>query len=292
MVVVNNPNNWHWTDKNCITWAREYFQERLTGLNTGDAQDKLYSEINNVTSIDGDCEVNQRKGKVISLFDLNMVLSIKGHVDSDSFEGSISVPEVAFDSERDDYQFEISIYKETSKLNEIKPKIREVLVPQLRDVFAQFGKDLLIENGNDILTSKDKVNSKYTQANQELSFASKTADTKKTVPVTKGSSSTPGPSGTSTSTSSFSNGGGNMASMHLEPAFNVPAIELYKTFLEKQRIMAWSRSVLIYPEGEKGSSSGELSIGEKFELFGGNVTSELIEKSEGVKLACFQLEVE
>ena len=42
--------------------------------------------------------------------------------------------------------------------------------------------------------------------------------------------------------------------------------------------------MLIYPEGEKGSSSGELSIGEKFELFGGNVTSELIEKSEGVKL--------
>ncbi|GAV46816.1 hypothetical protein ZYGR_0A04130 [Zygosaccharomyces rouxii] len=267
-MVVHNPNNWHWVDKNCIGWAREYFGEKLTKLNTGDVNGK-FAEIASVSSVEGDCEVNQRKGKAISLFDLKVVLLIKGHVEDLPFDGSINVPEVAFDSEESDYQFEISIYKETTKLNEVKPVIREKLLPQLRTVFQNFGKDLLAVHASDIQVPESQVKSKFTRANASTTSSSSAtpASTPKPAPTTATKSSAPTTSGA------------NRSSLHLEPTFNVPAIELYRTFLYKPLIMAWSRGSL-----QSATPGDQLKTGDQFDLFGGNVTSKLLECKEPTRL--------
>ncbi|QLQ82273.1 hypothetical protein HG537_0H00340 [Torulaspora globosa] len=268
-MVVHNPNNWHWVDKNCFSWAREYFSEKVVKLNTGEVEGK-YAEISSLSSLEGDCEVNQRKGKVISLFDLNMVMLIKGYVNDQQFEGSITVPEVAFDSGKDDYQFDISIYKETSQLNEIKPLIREKLLPQLREIFQKFSHDLLVTHGSDIQLPEDSVNSTFTKANQQDSFAS-SAGPKESKSLPKNQAPKAGTATGSPEKPIVSTSGGNTTSIHLEPTFNVPASELYRTFIDKQRIMAWSKSFAC----PKAGSEPTLNVGDEFELFGGNVTSRL-----------------
>lgn len=272
-MVVHNPNNWHWVDKNCIGWAREYFSGRLKGLNTGDVNGK-FAEVKSVSSVEGDCEVNQRKGKAISLFDLKIVLLINGHVEDLPFDGSINVPEVAFDSEESDYQFEISIYKETGKLHEVKPVIREKLLPQLRAVFQKFGKDLLAVHASDIQVPESQVKSEFTRANaSQSSSASPAAASKQTTATPTASSSTAAKSSTPTTS------GANRSSLHLEPTFNVPAIDLYRTFLIKPLIMAWSRGSL-----QCAAPGDQLRIGDQFDLFGGNVTSKLLEAKEPTRL--------
>lgn len=278
-MVVHNPNNWHWVDKNCFPWAKEYFNKELIGLNTGNDQDK-FAEIASISSLEGDCEVNQRKGKVISLFDMQLVVLIKGKSGGEDFEGSISVPEIAFDSEESDYQFDISIYKETAKLNEVKPIIREKLLPQLRKLFKQFGNELLAAHGSAIQLPEEQVNSAFTKANQQSSLTSqskpsieKTTENEERKPHT--SSSTPKGEIPALATS-----GGNTTSIHLEPTFNVPAEELYRTFIDKNRITAWSRSGINCLSG----GGSEVCNGDVFELFGGNVTSELIASVPNKKL--------
>lgn len=278
-MVVHNPNNWHWVDKNCFGWARDYFNQKLTQLDTGEVEGK-YAQITSLSSLEGDCEVNQRKGKVISLFDLKLVLLIKGHVDNESFEGSISVPEVAFDSDESDYQFDISIYKETSKLNEVKPLIREKLLPQLREVFQQFGHDLLVAHGSDIQLPEDSVNSTFTKANQKSSFTKPAAPTKESKPVAKSVSNSTGSVSKPEAKPHVATSGGNTTSIHLEPTFNVPATELYRTFIDKNRIMAWSKSF----SNVNGKNGSELVVGDTFELFGGNVTSTLLDEVQDKKL--------
>lgn len=278
--MVHNPNNWHWVDKNCFSWAREYFTAKLEKLSTGEIDGK-YAEIGSLSSLEGDCEVSQRKGKVISLFDLNMVLLIKGHVDDQPFEGSITIPEVAFDSDDSDYQFDISIYKETSQLNEVKPLIREKLLPQLREIFQKFGHDLLVAHGSDIQLPEDSVNSTFTKANQQGSFA-QAADTPNPKPVATNQAPKATPVNTTKAQQkpTVATSGGNTTSIHLEPTFNVPASELYRTLLDKQRIMAWSKSFA----SPKGGSGPTLAVGEAFELFGGNVTSKLTHAEDDKKL--------
>lgn len=68
----------HWTNKNCQAWAKEYFQTKLTQIS---AQEETNSvSIKKVSSCDGDVDISQRKGKIITLFDVKLVLDFEGTV--------------------------------------------------------------------------------------------------------------------------------------------------------------------------------------------------------------------
>lgn len=285
-MVVHNPNNWHWVDKNCLGWAREYFQEKLVGLAAQEGDCQL--SVTSVKTVDGDCEVSQRKGKVISLFDLKIVLAYDGELAGDKFEGTVSVPEVAFDSDPEDYQFVVTIFQETSKLNErVKPLIRERLVPQLRSAFQQFGPDLLTTHSSDIQVGADQVSSTFTRANQEASVpvagASQAKAPASAQSTAKSSTQVQKPVEKTTSGASASKPGTtsrvvNTSSMHLEPSFNVPAAELQRTFLDRMRLQQFSRSELRMLHSSSGSGAGGETLGEgdEYELFGGNVRTRVV----------------
>ena len=193
-MVVHNPNNWHWVDKNCIDWTRQYFNEKLVNISAvGDDKDVF---VKSISSVEGDVEVCQRKGKVISLFDLKVVFEIKGHSVSQSkkegeFSGSITVPELAYDSTEDDLQFDISIYNEDADSEKMRPLIKKELLPKLRDSLIKFGHDLITTHSSDIQLSSDKVNSTYTKANQETAQNTPAAAKKASNPTPPGQNNSP-----------------------------------------------------------------------------------------------------
>lgn len=271
-MVVNNPNNWHWVDKNCIDWTRKYFNDKAVNLSGSEGDKNVF--VKSVSSVEGDVEVCQRKGKVISLFDLKLVFEIKGHAVSQSknegeFTGSITVPELAYDSTKDDLQFDISIYNEDSDSEKMRPIIKKELLPKLRDVLISFGRDLITTHASDIQLSSDKVNSTYTKASQE--------GTDNNAPVVKKSpslapvsqKSTAPPAAAAKPESSSSVPKYNTSTLHLEPTFNTTAEQLYITLLDKERIAAWSRS---NPSME-GFPPKE---GSEFSLFGGSINGKFL----------------
>lgn len=268
-MVVHNPNNWHWVDKNCLSWAKTYFADSLVG--TSASTDSQSAEVNKVTSVEGDVVISQRKGKIISLFDVKVVLGFEGKVGDTEAKGSITVPEVAYDTEKDEYQFEISVFSENSQNTAIKEIVRQKIVPQLRTKLAQFGKDLLTTHGQDIQVSADKVTSQFTKANQEQSVKGSTEKTKSSSPTPSAASKTPATSSTSAAASSSNSANVpkyNTTTMHFEPEFNTSAEQLYITLLEKNRIGAWTRSNPDFP----GDIMAE---GTEFNLFGGGVSGKI-----------------
>lgn len=75
-MVLHNPNNWHWVNKNAAGWTKQWLEENL-----GDVQASaggVTAKIDKLTSMDGDVDVNQRKGKVITIFDVKLVLEYSG----------------------------------------------------------------------------------------------------------------------------------------------------------------------------------------------------------------------
>lgn len=252
-MVVNNPNNWHWVDKNCIEWTRAYFDEKLTGfkVTSGD----VTVGIKNVSSIEGDVDVCQRKGKVISLFDINLSLNMFGEdgESGDKVVGSIIIPEVTYSSESDDIQYETSIVESNNKREDIfKPVIRKHLLPKLTEILIQFGKDLMTTHGSDIQLSVDQVESNYTKSNQisngeNVNVSYKVQESKPAKDVTKY----------------------NTSSLNLEPIFNTTAEQIYITLLDKSRIAAWSRTPPViedFPPKE----------GSEFSFFGGGVSGKIL----------------
>lgn len=118
-MVLHNPNNWHWVNKDVAPWAREYLEKNLTTISAkeGDVSAKL----SKIVSMDGDVDVSQRKGKVITLFDVKLQLEYEGTAcrskrawglltwfvgsteEEEDVTGSITIPEVAHDTEEDEY---------------------------------------------------------------------------------------------------------------------------------------------------------------------------------------------
>lgn len=75
-MVLHNPNNWHWVNKDAAPWARQWFEENLTKLEAKEGD--VSAKISKVISMDGDVDVSQRKGKVITIYDVKLTLEYTG----------------------------------------------------------------------------------------------------------------------------------------------------------------------------------------------------------------------
>lgn len=75
-MVLHNPNNWHWVNKNAAGWTKQWLEENLADVQA--SQGGVTAKIDKLTSMDGDVDVNQRKGKVITIFDVKLVLEYSG----------------------------------------------------------------------------------------------------------------------------------------------------------------------------------------------------------------------
>lgn len=246
-MVVNNPNNWHWVDKNCIEWTRTYFKDKLTGFEVTSGE--VTVGVSKVSSIEGDVDVCQRKGKIISLFDINLNLEMVGN-DKNSgteFKGSIIVPELTYASESDDIHYETTIYDSTTAKEDTFLSIKKQLLPRLTKLLLQFNHDLMFTHGSDLQTSSTNVSSDSNRSSKNISYQ-------------------PPESKTITSKNDFKY---NTSTLHLEPVFNTTAEQLYLTLLDSSRISAWSRS---FPEIEKFPPNE----GSNFSFFGGGVNGKIL----------------
>ncbi len=75
-MVLHNPNNWHWVNKDASAWAREYLDQNLAAISAEEGD--VSAKVDKILSMDGDVDVNQRKGKVITLFDVRLQLEYSG----------------------------------------------------------------------------------------------------------------------------------------------------------------------------------------------------------------------
>ena len=75
-MALHNPNNWHWVNKDVSPWAKEYLEKQLIGLSAEEGDKSV--TIERISTMDGDVDVSQRKGKVITLFDVKLVLEYQG----------------------------------------------------------------------------------------------------------------------------------------------------------------------------------------------------------------------
>ncbi|ODV87394.1 hypothetical protein CANARDRAFT_5932 [[Candida] arabinofermentans NRRL YB-2248] len=235
-MVVVNANNWHWVDKNCIDWAQTYFSNNLTSLTAATTTGNESVKITSIDKLKGDVEVCQRKGKLISLFDL--VLNINFETDEKE-KGSINVPEIAYDTEPDEYQFQINFNNQSSTKNDLyRSLIKEKLIPQLREKLSMFGTDLITSQGSDILIDNDQVTSKYTA---ELTSQSIKSQNQK--PVVKSKTTLNKSSSSTTTSTTKSKTGDKTTSFKLNPStFQTTQEQLFDTLTQPQYVSMWTRS--------------------------------------------------
>ncbi|ORY61391.1 activator of Hsp90 ATPase [Pseudomassariella vexata] len=257
-MVLHNPNNWHWVSKNAGDWAKTWFDENLPKVSAEDGDANV--KISKVVSMDGDVDVSQRKGKVITIFDVKLVLEYSGAApDAEDVSGTITVPEVAHDTEEDEFVFDIDIYAESKEKQPVKDLVRSKLVPQLRKEFLKLAPALIAEHGKDIQHAPG--------SNPSSGFSTPKYHAQ------TGANAKPE---ASTSTQSNKDTVVNTTTVTDQEEFRTTAEQLYQTFTDPQRLAAFTRAPPKRFDGAK--------VGGKFELFGGNVSGEYVELKEPIKI--------
>jgi activator of HSP90 ATPase len=249
-MVLHNPNNWHWVNKDASPWARQWFDDNLTKIEAKEGD--VTAKISKIISMDGDVDVAQRKGKVITIFDVKLTLEYTGSTaEDDNVSGTITVPEVSHELTEDEFVFDIDIYSESKEKQPVKDLVRSKLLPQLRSAFVQLSPALIAEHGKDIQHAPG--------SNPSSGFS-----TPKYIPQ-----GTAAPKPAATSSSQTSAGGVvNTTIVTDSEEFRTTAEELFQTFTDPNRIAAFTRSP---PKVFEGAREGG-----KFELFGGNVSGEYL----------------
>ncbi|KAK3676075.1 Co-chaperone [Recurvomyces mirabilis] len=260
-MALHNPNNWHWVNKDVRPWTQDYLNKELVGLKAS-KDDGTSAEISKVMSMDGDVDVSQRKGKVITIFDVKLQLEYIGKVplkgeektegredDTKDVSGTITIPEVAHDTEEDEYVFEIDVYSSDSSKEPVKDLVRREITPQLRKHLAKLAPTLIKEHGKDIQHAPG--------SNPSSGFST---------PKVAQSSSVGKQAENSKPSSASTTGGSkvNVTSLSDQQEFRTTAEQLFETFTDPQRIAAFTRAPPKVFEGAKE--------GGKFEIFGGNVS--------------------
>jgi activator of HSP90 ATPase len=145
-------------------------------------------------------------------------------------------------------QFEITNYADAKDKQVIRDLVRTKITPQLRKAFAAFPGDLMAEHGKDI---------QHVPSNDPAAAAKKVA-------AAPSSSNSAAKDTKSTQSESVHTKGHVVNTVTLTETyeFNTSAEQLYLTFVEPQRVAAFTRAPPLEFEPKEGG---------KFVLFGGNV---------------------
>lgn len=137
MATIHNPNNWHWMNKNCLPWAKDYFNTNLIPVTH--TLDSKILKIKEIKTVSGDCEVTQRKGKVRCIFEMKVEFVVIIEDEDSNEEIIITLPEFEHDYEIDDFNFQIN---SNNIIN--KSIVRKEFLPVvIEKVFLKFQPDLL-----------------------------------------------------------------------------------------------------------------------------------------------------
>lgn len=103
-------------------WSKKYLTQKVVGLSTN--KNNTQASITSLDECIGDVDLNQRKGKLLAMYDVALKLGWQGNrsimvhfyyhsnqyipligqtSNGNKLFGTISIPEVAYDTEWDDY---------------------------------------------------------------------------------------------------------------------------------------------------------------------------------------------
>lgn len=136
----------HWVDKNCLPWAQTYFNDNIK--NTSFENDDYHFYISDVQPVSGHCDVTQRKGKVLCIYDLRLVFNVTAKVKNASEgdqtkSGTITIAEFEHDQDKSEYMYETVV-------DDVSNMVRQYLLPLVTSKLEKFQPDLIEAHAKDV----------------------------------------------------------------------------------------------------------------------------------------------
>ncbi|CAD6588892.1 MAG: hypothetical protein TREMPRED_005195 [Tremellales sp. Tagirdzhanova-0007] len=249
---------YHWRNKNCGPWAHEWMKTSLPGTKIENGT--LSAEIIEVTSVSGDCDLGQRKGKLLTIYDLELEMKWAGLVeDGSQVKGTLKIPEVSHEAidGLSDYVFDFGLDSSSALGDSLLVYLRTAFPPVLKDKFEAFRPALLAAHGAPDGPPPPVTESSAPSYNPAPPTKAETVATKSRAALAEGKKKV-----------------GSTATVEVQATMHASAQDLWGLLTDDGKIPMWSRS----------AAKMSLKSGTPFELFGGNVRGKVEEFDVPTKL--------
>ncbi|CAE6391815.1 unnamed protein product [Rhizoctonia solani] len=250
--------NWHWKNKNVTPWAKTWFEQELVTVSHSEGGSEV--KITGVSEVDGDCELGQRKSKLITIYDCKVVLSWSGEdKDGSKAEGKLTIPEVSHEQSDglSDYVYNWSLKtSSTPEVDALYALAKSKLPSLLAERFTAFRAAMLDTHGKDLQVTGTPGASGA--ATPSIPAPTNLANSlSKPVPAKE-----------------VSKGITNSAVVTVDAQLMASADELFGLLTDEKRIPAWTRN----------QAQSDATVGGSYSLFGGGVTGKYIALEKPTKI--------
>lgn len=246
--------HYHWKTKGCTPWAKNHITEATVGKSVTVGKSG-HVKVDRLSAFEGDVELGNRKGKLITIYDCSITYAWTGSSDDGTeASGTITFPEVSHEiqDEGDEYRFETEMStKSSAETNQLYDAVRKELAPSLRPVFHSFRQNLIDAHAKDL--GHDSPASTPGAATPTTNTASAGATASNTSAPAAASKPKP-----TVSTSS--------SDVRVSSELAVSTSDLWDLLTNPSRIPMWTRAPAQF----------EAKPDADFALFGGNVTGKVV----------------
>ncbi|XP_041070896.1 activator of 90 kDa heat shock protein ATPase homolog 1b isoform X1 [Carcharodon carcharias] len=245
---ATNVNNWHWTERDASNWSIDKLKSLLLAVNV--ENEEGVCKVTEVSKIDGEASINNRKGKLIFFFEWNIQLSWIGTSKTGiKYKGTVEIPNLSDENDIDDIDVIVGLAKDEpdTKLlalmkNDGAKKIREALLNYIDTLKLEFTQGMILPTVNGVQKepsqSKPKVELQAKIPTGQLPSQHTSVGVK--IPTCK---------------------------INLKDYFMTSPEELYRIFITQELIQAFTHAPAVV----------EATKGGKFRLLDGNVSGEFLE---------------
>uniref|UniRef100_UPI003AACBA0C activator of 90 kDa heat shock protein ATPase homolog 1-like isoform X1 n=1 Tax=Centroberyx gerrardi TaxID=166262 RepID=UPI003AACBA0C len=254
---ATNVNNWHWTERDVSGWSEETLRRLLLGV--GVAGSEGVCQLTEVSRLEGEASINNRKGKLIFFYEWQLKASWTGTTNSGiKYKGGLEVSNLSDENDPDDLDISVSLCKDqpnTPLLDLMKKdgvqKVRKVLGEYVTLLKSEFSQGMILPTADGV-NQPQPANQNQAKTNRtQISSAPSPAPSPAPRPAP---SSTPSCTGVRIPTCSFS----------LKETFLTSADELYRTFTNQEFVQVFTHAAAVVEDRRGG----------KFQLLDGNVSGE------------------
>nr|XP_060613786.1 activator of 90 kDa heat shock protein ATPase homolog 1 isoform X1 [Anolis sagrei ordinatus] len=248
---ATNVNNWHWTERDASNWSLEKLKSLFLAVRAENAEGNC--EVTEVSKLDGEASINNRKGKLIFFYEWNIKLNWTGTTNTGvKYKGHVEIPNLSDENDVDEIEINVSLAKDEPDTNllalmkqEGVKQISNAMRTYIETLKTEFTQGMILPtvNGEQLHPAPQPVRKaeerKVTESgNSSNALKSKSVGVK--IPTCK---------------------------INLKDTFLTSPDELYRVFITQEMIQAFTHSPAVV-EADKGG---------KFQLLDGSVTGEFTE---------------
>lgn len=258
---ATNVNNWHWTEKQASSWSRDRITSLLTAIQL--ENDIGHVRITELSSIEGEALINNRKAKLIYFYEWVIKGKWVGKLKDGEHEiqGEFEIPNLSEENDPSEIDVTVSYTEndEHDKDQSIKELFRTKGTELIQKQLAIYIKELKEDYAKDlILPTKDANGKENIKKREQVKSVTKI---NRTVNLNQSNNNQELLS--------------NLKSLSMNEEFKCTASDFYNSLTKEELVSRFTQDRALVCD----------KVGGSFSLFGGNVEGEFIElkKDELIK---------